>query len=188
MRYQAQAEPELHGNTATILFECFFFLKSSTAVHLLFFLSVTVQKKSYLDPLQSGGGLGHILRHVEAFGRADLGVDQPLLEVSEGGAEPLLQQPLLVLALPGRPEAEAGGAQEEVEKTDGDGWRQAEGRREGRKDGGKEGRKEGDHACTLSHTQTVCTTYIHRQNETETFARICYSWSLTHSHKDNNRN
>lgn len=99
-----------------------FFLKSSTA-----FFSVTVQKKSYLDPLQSGGGLGHILRHVEAFGRADLGVDQPLLEVSEGGAEPLLQQPLLVLALPGRPEAEAGGAQEEVEKTDGD----------GRKEGGK---------------------------------------------------
>lgn len=110
-----------------------FFLKSSTAVHFSFFFSVTVQKKSYLDPLQSGGGLGHILRHVEAFGRADLGVDQPLLEVSEGGAEPLLQQPLLVLALPGRPEAEAGGAQEEVEKTDGDGWRRAEGRREGKK-------------------------------------------------------
>lgn len=64
---------------------------------------------SYLDPLQSGGGLGHILRHVEAFGRADFGVDQPLLEVSERGAEPLLQQALLVLALPGRPEAEAGG-------------------------------------------------------------------------------
>lgn len=64
------------------------------------------------------------MRHVEAFGRADLGVDQPLLEVSEGGAEPLLQQPLLVLALTGRPEAEAGGTQEE-------GRRRKEGRKEG---------------------------------------------------------
>lgn len=152
MRYQAQAEPELHGNTATILFECFFcFFLRAQQLFTFFFISVTVQKKSYLDPLQSGGGLGHILRHVEAFGRADLGVDQPLLEVSEGGAEPLLQQPLLVLALPGRPEAEAGGAQEEVEKTDGDGWRRME--TVGRKEGGKEGR--GSRVHSVAHTDSV---------------------------------
>lgn len=91
--------------------------------HLLVFLSFlfyncAVEDASYLDPLQSGGGLGYILRHVEAFGGADFGVDQPLLEVSECGAEPLLQQALLVLALPRRPEAEAGG-----ERRKGDGWR-----------------------------------------------------------------
>lgn len=60
----------------------------------------------YLDPLQSVWGLCYILWHVETFGSADLGIDQPLLEISQGCAEPLLQQTLLILTLPGCPEAE----------------------------------------------------------------------------------
>ena len=64
---------------------------------------------SHLDPLQSSGGLCDALRHVKALGGADLGVDQPLLEVPESGTEPLLQQTLFVLAFPGRPQTQTGG-------------------------------------------------------------------------------
>lgn len=64
---------------------------------------------SYLYSLQSGGGLRDSLWHIEAFGRTDFGVDQPLLEVPEGGTEPLLQQALLILTLPGRTETETAG-------------------------------------------------------------------------------
>lgn len=67
---------------------------------------------SYLDPLQSGGGLGDTLWHIKAFGGADFGVDQPLLEVSQGCTEPLLQQALLILTLPGCTKTEAGGIRE----------------------------------------------------------------------------
>lgn len=73
------------------------------------YFTIVEKDISYLDPLQSGGGLCHTLRHVEAFGGADFGVDQPLLEVSQSGAEPLLQQAFLILTLPGCPEAETGG-------------------------------------------------------------------------------
>lgn len=38
----------------------------------------------YLNLLQTRGGLTEILRHIKALGRVDLGIDQPLLEVSEG--------------------------------------------------------------------------------------------------------
>ena len=38
----------------------------------------------YLNLLQARRGLIEILRSVEALGRVDLGVDQPLLELSEG--------------------------------------------------------------------------------------------------------
>lgn len=62
----------------------------------------------HLDLLEAGGGLAEVLRHVEAFGRVDLGVDQPLLELSKGRAEALVQQLLLTLAPPGGLEAEAG--------------------------------------------------------------------------------
>lgn len=63
----------------------------------------------YLDPLQRGGGLSDALWHIKAFGGADFGIDQPLLEVSQGRTKPLLQQTLLILTLPGRTKAEAGG-------------------------------------------------------------------------------
>lgn len=77
---------------------------------------------SYLDPLQGGGRLGDALWHIKALGGADLGVDQPLLEVSQGCAEPLLQQALLVLTLPGRTEAEAGSGETYITFT---GWKRA---------------------------------------------------------------
>lgn len=63
---------------------------------------------SYLDPLQSGGSLGNTLWHIEAFGGTDFGVDQPLLEISQGCTEPLLQQALLVLTLSGCTKTETG--------------------------------------------------------------------------------
>lgn len=73
-------------------------------------ISTSLDKKEkkifYLDPLQSVWGLCYILWHVEAFGSADFGIDQPLLEISQGCAEPLLQQTLLILTLPGCPKAE----------------------------------------------------------------------------------
>lgn len=56
---------------------------------------------SYLDPLQSSGSLGNTLWHIKAFGGTDFGVDQPLLEISQGCTEPLLQQAFLVLTLSG---------------------------------------------------------------------------------------
>lgn len=63
---------------------------------------------SYLDPLQSRGGVCNTLRHIEAFGGTDFGVDQPLLEISQRCAEPLLQQALLVLTLSGGSKAQTG--------------------------------------------------------------------------------
>lgn len=73
------------------------------------FISVPFAKElSYLDPLQSGGSLGNILWHIETFGGTDLGVDQPLLEISQGCTEPLLQQALLVLTLSGCTKTETG--------------------------------------------------------------------------------
>lgn len=68
-----------------------------------------VKTLCYLYSLQRGRGLGDTLWHIEAFGGADFGVDQPLLEVSQRRTEPLLQQALLVLTLPGCAEAETGG-------------------------------------------------------------------------------
>ena len=73
--------------------------------------------------------------HVEALGRADLGVDQPLLEVPEASSELLLQQTLLVLTLPGRAQAQAGGGggggevegDKEKDEIERDGRRQGEG-------------------------------------------------------------
>ena len=70
--------------------------------------------------------------HVKALGGADLGVDQPLLEVPEGGSELLLQQTLLVLTLPGRAQAQTGGGGE-VER-----WRNKE-KDEIERDGRKQG-------------------------------------------------
>lgn len=71
---------------------------------------------SYLDPLQTSGGLSNALWHIKAFGGADFGVDQPLLEVSQGCTEPLLQQALLILTLPGCTKAEATeGKERDVE-------------------------------------------------------------------------
>lgn len=61
---------------------------------------------SYLDFLEAGGGLAEVLRHIEALGSVDLGIDQPLLELSEGRAEALVQLLLLTLAPPGGLEAE----------------------------------------------------------------------------------
>lgn len=83
-------------------FLCKWYFVNSTVVYL----TIVEKDISYLDPLQSGGGLCHTLRHVEAFGGADFGIDQPLLEVSQSGAEPLLQQAFLILTFPGCPEAE----------------------------------------------------------------------------------
>lgn len=54
-----------------------------------------------MNPLQSGDGLGDTLWHIKAFGCADFGIDQPLLKVSQGCTELLLQQALLILTLPG---------------------------------------------------------------------------------------
>lgn len=76
---------------------------------------------SYLDSLQGCGSFCNTLWHIKAFGRADFGIDQPLLEVSQGGTETLLQQTLLILTLPGCPEAETGGEQGDVKD---DKWRQ----------------------------------------------------------------
>lgn len=55
----------------------------------------------YLNLLQARRGLTEILRSVKALGRVDLGVDQPLLELSEGWTKALLKQLLFALALPG---------------------------------------------------------------------------------------
>ena len=71
---------------------------------------------SYLDLLEAGGRLTEVLRHVEALGGVDLGVDQPLLELSEGRAEALVQQLLLTLASPGGLEAETGKQSHGIEQ------------------------------------------------------------------------
>lgn len=65
-----------------------------------------------MDLLQGGGRLGDSLRDIEAFGGADFGIDQPLLEVSQSSTKPLLQQALLVLTLPGCTEAETVGEEQ----------------------------------------------------------------------------
>lgn len=66
---------------------------------------------SHLDPLQSIWDLWNILWHVKTFGSADFSIDQPLLEVSQGCTEPLLQQTLLILTLPGCSKAETAEIQ-----------------------------------------------------------------------------
>lgn len=66
---------------------------------------------SHLDSLQSIWDLCNILWHVKAFGSADFSIDQPLLEISQGNAEPLLQQTLLILTLPGCSKAETAEIQ-----------------------------------------------------------------------------
>lgn len=71
---------------------------------------------SYLDSLQSSGGLGDTLWHIEAFGGTDFGIDQPLLEVSKSCTEPLLQQALLILTLPGCTKTETGGKRKEKDR------------------------------------------------------------------------
>lgn len=55
----------------------------------------------YLYLLQAGGSLAEVLRHVKALGCDDLGVNQPLLELSESGTKPLLQKLLFALAFSG---------------------------------------------------------------------------------------
>lgn len=72
---------------------------------------------SYLDPLQSGGGLWDTLWHIEAFGGTDFGVDQPLLEISQGCTKPLLQQALLVLTLSGCTKTETGEQDKTIHLT-----------------------------------------------------------------------
>lgn len=64
--------------------------------HLVSFIKVL-----YLNFLQTRRGLAEILRYVKALRRVDLSIDQPRLELSEGGAETLFQQLLFALALPG---------------------------------------------------------------------------------------
>lgn len=68
-----------------------------------------IKEMSCLDPLQSGGGLCDTLWHIKALGGTDFGIDQPLLEVSQGRPEPLLHQAFLILTLLGCSQAETGG-------------------------------------------------------------------------------
>lgn len=79
----------------------------------VFKTKMDVNDMSYLYSLQGGGGLCHTLRRIEAFGGADLRVDQPLLKVSQGGTKALLQQPFFILALPGGAETETAAPKEE---------------------------------------------------------------------------
>lgn len=62
----------------------------------------------HLNLLQAARGLADVLGDVETFGCVDLGVDQPLLKLSVGRAEPLFLQLLFALALSGGLEAQTG--------------------------------------------------------------------------------
>lgn len=70
----------------------------------------------YLNPLQSRGGLCDSLWHIKAFGSADFGIDQPLLEVSKGCTKPLLQQALLILTFPGCTKTQTAGKKKKRKK------------------------------------------------------------------------
>lgn len=55
----------------------------------------------YLNLQQASRRLVEILRNIKTLGGVDPGVDQPLLELSEGRAKRLFQQLHFALALPG---------------------------------------------------------------------------------------
>ena len=69
---------------------------------------------SYLDLLEAGGRLAEVLGNVEALCRVDLGVDEPLLEVSAGGAETLIQKLLFALTLPARLQTHTAHTQQQA--------------------------------------------------------------------------